>query len=118
MTHVFPGWFQPHHDSVEDRLNQIQGEIRLLLQATERLIKMADTADQALGELAALEQAQAAALAKLQADVTAALARIQTGGPLTAAQQAEVDALKGAMAADTATVDAIDASTQPAPPAV
>jgi len=117
MTDIH-GWFQPHHDAISVRFDKVDSEQALILKALERLLIMSETNDQAIGELTALEHTHAAALAKLQADVTAALARIQTGGPLTAAQQAEVDALKSAMAADTATVEAIDASTQPpAPPA-
>lgn len=74
---------------------------------------MSETTDQALGELTALEQVQAADLAKLKTDVAAFIAGIQNGGTLNAAQQAQVDALKAAMSADTATVQEIDQSVQP-----
>lgn len=114
MTIPIPGWFRRRPDSVAAELAVLRIEIRLVLLATERLIKMSETTDQALGELTALEQVNAAALAKLKADVAAFIAGIQNSGTLTAAQQAEVDALKAAMGADTATVGEIDTSVAPA----
>lgn len=79
---------------------------------------MSETADQALTELTALDQKNSADLAKLKTDVAAALAAIQTSGTLNPAQQAQVDALKASMGAEDATIEAIDATTQPpAPPA-
>ena len=77
---------------------------------------MGETTDQALSDLTTLEQANAAALAKLQTDVATALAALSTAGPLTAAQQAVVDNLKASMTADAATIAAIDATTAPATP--
>lgn len=76
------------------------------------------TTDQAVADLTAAEAKQATDLAKLKTDVATALAGIQSGGTLTDAQQASVNALKAAMGVDDATIEGIDTTVQPpAPPA-
>jgi hypothetical protein len=113
----FPPWFKSHHDSVHSRFDRQDATLQLILNNTERLIKMGETTDQALSEVTALAQANSAALAKLKTDVAAALAAIQGSGTLNAEQQASVDALKASLSADAATIAEIDQSTQPAAPA-
>ena len=77
---------------------------------------MSETTEQALGELTAMAQANAAALAQLKTDVAAALAAIQNDGTLNASQQASVDALKASLGAEAATIAEIDQSTHPVAP--
>lgn len=71
---------------------------------------MAETVDQALADISAAQQKQAADLTKLKTDVAALLAAFQnaTPGQLTAAQQIALDALKTAMGVDDTTITDLD----------
>ena len=82
---------------------------------------MSESTTAAIADLAAIEAKQAADIAQLKTDVTAALAVIASAGSLNAAQQDAINALKTAMGADDATITGIDAAitgaTTPAAPA-
>ena len=82
---------------------------------------MSESTTAAIADLAALEVKQAADIAQLKTDVTAALAVIASAGSLNAAQQDAINALKTAMGADDAAVNDLDAAitgaTTPAAPA-
>lgn len=86
-----------------------------VLNKLDRIIRMAQTISEAIADLTAIEQKQAADIAKMKTDVATALAAIGSG-PLTADQQAAVDSLKAAMGADDAAVNEVDASVAPQPP--
>ena len=93
----------------------------LLHPVLERIDRMSESTTAAIADLAALEVKQAADIAQLKTDVTAALAVIASAGSLNAAQQDALNSLKAAMTADDATITGIDAAitgaTTPAAPA-
>lgn len=75
---------------------------------------MSGTLDQQLTDLTTLAQKQADDFTKFKADVDAALSAIQSGGTLTAAQQAQIDNLRSIMtASDTAVTNADSALGTP-----
>ena len=91
----------------------------LLHPVLERIDRMSESTTAAIADLAALEVKQAADIAQLKTDVTAALAVIASAGSLNAAQQDAINALKTAMGADDAAVNDLDAAVKGAvaPPA-
>lgn len=78
---------------------------------------MSGSLDDQLASLTALAQKQSDDDAKFRTDVTAALAAIQAGGALTAAQQTAIDNLRAIMTANDDATVAADAALPVAPPA-
>lgn len=99
-----------HHEGLRSHMDH---QFRKLEQ---RIDAMSGSLDDQLASLTALAQKQSDDDVKFRADVTAALAAIQTGGTLTAAQQAAIDNLRNIMTtSDDATVAADAALPGPRP---
>jgi len=115
----FPPWFNRHHQSVHERLDQIDQRLHLLLHATERLIEMSGSLSEQLAAAQADTNAKLDAIgtdvSEISADVDHLLAGMNTGDAVT---QSMVDAAVGIQTRVTALKDALDAVNAKVPPVV
>ena len=116
--HPLPGWFNRHHDSVHNRLDHQDEMLRLVLHATERLLKMSGSLSDQLAAAQADTNAKLDAIgtdvSDISADVDTLLAGMTTGGAVT---QEMVDAAVGIQNRVTALKESLDAVNSKVPPA-
>jgi hypothetical protein len=110
----YPAWFQPHHKTVNERLDRQDETLCLILSATERLLRMSGTVSQKLDDAAARDEA---ALAKLSADLTAIADELKANAPDAGSvvTQAQVDRHLAIATGLEAAAAAADAMVVPAP---
>lgn len=115
MTEIeFPGWFQRHHESVDQQLDRLDQKLILVLQALERLIQMSTTTTNSLANLQDAVAKETSVDQSVLTLVTTLAAEIQAASPT--GDNPAIDAVVATMSANAAALSAAVAANTPAAP--